>query len=441
MYCEKPGNGIFPLIVAQEVNDGMNKYPLLLFILTLIALNLLSSCALQPQISDAAIADKYADTPAKEVLKKVQAEYSQAEPDGLRFFAPQLFREGQNSLYTAANLRANQADDKEVLKYLYIAEQQLNLCRQVKTAAQKQIPDVLKALALLRTKNIARAYGNEFDAALWETGKLLSHIEDVVMGKSVTGPAVQSFKKGKQKLLRDLRVLEIKLVKFNTLNESLTVFKEVEKLGGKSLAPKTFQQAEDAFAKVNKIVERNVKDDTAITEAGKQYEFAVFHALHVTRAVSKLQSLSQSDYEDYILDLENKLEPIAKAMNYQDMRNHTLQEQMQLLTSLASRFMARQSNTELAGTSSNLDDNPEFKELKTKYENAVQKIQNLNDEITQWQNANPQAKIVLSKEEEAARRKAAQLEERVSELLLENNNLKAERDSLQSKLNAVVGSN
>jgi len=410
--------------------------------MVLTASSLVTSCALlQPQVSDAVIANQYADTPADEVFKKVRDEFSLAESTGLSFFAPEQFRQGQSALHNAANLSAGKADDMEILKNLYIAERQLNLCRQIKATAQQQIPDVLSTLDLLRSKNIERAYGSEFDAALWNTGKLLRHIEDIALGKPVNDPDARNFQKEKQKLLQDLLELEVKAVKFNSLNDSQIVFKEVDKLGGKSLAPKTFKQAEDAFKEANRIIEKNLKDDAAITEAGKKYAFAVFHALHVTRAVARLQSLSRSGYEDYILDLENKLQPVAQAFHYQDIRNHTLQEQMQLLTGLATRLMEQNAVAGTGGVKASSEDSPDFKELNAKYQGAMQKIQELNDEIARWQSSNPEAKIVLSKEEEAAKHKAAQLEERVSELLLENNNLKAERDSLQNKLNSVVGRN
>ena len=417
----------------------MNTYRLWGVIMVLVAVTMMTSCVMQPPVSDVAITNTYANTPADEVFQKVQSEYSGADSEGLGFFAPDSFRQGQNELRMAANLRADKTDDMEILKHLYLAEQQLDVCRKVKTMAQQKIPDVLSAIQVLRSKNIERAYANEFDAALWDTGKLLSDIEDAARGKPNNEAAARNFVENKQKLLANLYELEVKVVKFNALNDSQIVFKEVEKLGGKSLAPETFEQAEKAFQEANKLIEKNAKDDTAVSEAAKRYQFAVFHALHLTRAVQALRSLGRGDYEDYLLDLENKLQPIAQAFNYQDIRNHSLHEQMQLLTGLATRLVKQKSVAGAAGKPPNLEDSPEFNQLKTKYQGALQTIQELNDQITQWQSGNPQAKIVLSKEEEAVKRKAAQLEERVSVLLLENNNLKAERDSLQNKLNTVLG--
>ena len=136
----------------------MNTYRLWGVIMVLVAVTMMTSCVMQPPVSDAAITNTYANTPADEVFQKVQSEYSGADSEGLGFFAPDSFRQGQNELRMAANLRADKADDMEILKHLYLAEQQLDVCRKVKTMAQQKIPDVLSAIQVLRSKNIEREF-------------------------------------------------------------------------------------------------------------------------------------------------------------------------------------------------------------------------------------------------------------------------------------------
>lgn len=396
-----------------------------------------TSCALlPPPVPDAVVTDTYADSPADEVLKKVNAEYTAAMREGLDFFAPNQFKEGQAALAKAGALRRYNEEDIKILKQLYIAEQQLDKCRQVKRQAEKQMPDVLSALQTLRAKSVIRSYPNEFDSLAYQASKLLREIEDSVLGKPVHSK--KNFTKEKAKLLQDLRELEIKVVKYNTLNESKVVFKEVENIGGKRLAPKTFKRAEKILQEANAVIEKNVRDDEAIAEAGKKYEFAVFHALHVARAVDKLESLSRAEYEAYILDLEENLQAIADAFEYRDIRNHALNEQMQLLTGLTKRLMMQKANLVQANDGVVAQDQTDVHQLKEDHEKALQQIEELSAQLAQLQNNQaPASSNSLSLDEVKLKKRTAELEQQVSELLLKYNNLKAERDSLQNKLNAT----
>ncbi|WP_455212732.1 hypothetical protein [Kaarinaea lacus] len=408
----------------------------LLCVSTLTAM-VVMSCALPPPVPDAVVTDTYADSQADEVLKKVNADYTEAMQEGLDFFAPNQFREGKAALSKAARLRRSKAEDMEILKQLYVAEKQLKICRQVKMQAEKQMPDVLGGLQTLEAKSATQSYPDEYYSVTHGASKLLRDIEDGVLGKPVDPK--KNFAEEKAKLLQEMHKLEIKVVKYNTLNDSKIVFKEVVSIGGKRLAPKTFKKAEKTLKEANAIIENNVKDDDVIAEAGKKYEFAVFHALHVARAVDKLESLSRSEYETYILDLEEHLQAIADAFEYRDIRNHALNEQMQLLTGLAKRLMTQKANIARVNRGAVQQEQIDVTQLEEDHENALKRIQELSDQLTQVENNQAPDTVSVSQEEQKLKKKASQLEQQVSELLLKYNNLKAERDSLQNKLNATRG--
>jgi hypothetical protein len=414
----------------------MRLYQLAL-ITTVIAGVMVSCALLPPPVPDAAVSDKYADSASDEVFRKVAADYAAARAEGLDFFAPNQFKQGSMALSRASSLRKAKADDMEILKQLYIAEKQLKVCRQVKTQAQQQMPEVLDALQNLEAKSVTQSFPSEFDTLNYKTSKLLRDIEDLVLGKSAN--ANNNFRKEKSGLMKAIRDLEIKVVKHNTLNDTNIVFKEVDSLGGKRLAPKTYQQAKQALQAANDIIERNVKDEKAIEQAGKEYQFAVFHTLHVTREVDRLESLGRSEYEAYILELEDKLNAAVQAFGYQDIRNHALHEQIQVLTGLAQRLRAQKTNLVKARNAAMPEELQELTKLKEEHEAALQKNQELSQRISQLQSDQAPPSATVSEEEKKLKQKAALLEQRVSELLLQNNDLKAQRDSLQNKLNATRG--
>ena len=406
-----------------------------LLCLNISAALLLVSCVVPPPVPEDVVTGKYAASRADEVFIKVNGEYGAAQQEGLDFFAPDQFNKGRVALSKAASLRRTNAEDIKVLTQLYIAEKQLNICRQVKTQAEKQMPEVLSALQTLRAKSVSRSYPREFDALVYQSSKLMRDVEDFVLGKPVA-PG-KDVAKAKAKLLQELHELEIKVVKHNALNQSDVLFKEVTSIGGKRLAPKTFEKAEQAQREANAVIEEDVKNDAAIAEAAKKYEFAAFHALHVTRAVDKLASLDRSEYETYVLDLETKLQAIAEAFDYRDIRNHALHEQIQVLTGLAQRLMIQKANLVQTSGGSASDDIG-LNELKERLMKSMHKNQELADQLAQLQSHQSSVTITPPDEVKQLRQKTAQLEEQVSLLTLKYNNLQAERDSLQNKLNAMV---
>lgn len=398
-----------------------------------------SSCVLlQPQVPNAVVENKYADATAGDVLRKVQRAYTDAEKTGLSFFARDQYNKGKVALATATRKYKYKEADIEVLKYLFIAEQQLNICVQVKNSAEQKIPQVLAGLTLLKYKQAEQSYASEYDGLLHDTSKLLSSLEATVLGKPVNPSVWNFFDKQKQTLIKNIQALEIKVVKYNALNESKIVFEEVEKINAASLAPTTYRQAEKTLEEANEIIEKNVKDEKAIQEAGNKYKFAVYHALHVAREVDKLESLGS--YEDYILDMEDKLNSIAEALKYRDIRNHALYEQIQLLSGLVKRLVEKKSNVMQASTGLTSVDQVAVAKLESEKQEALKQIEELSQQLSQLKEQQPEGdkktKVVLSDKEKEFRRKARILEQRVSELVLENNNLKSERDSLKNKLKA-----
>ncbi|MCG6970329.1 MAG: hypothetical protein LJE85_11225 [Gammaproteobacteria bacterium] len=414
----------------------MRLYQLALF--TTVIAGVMVSCALPPPVPDAVVTEKYSGAADDDLVRKVTIEYADAKIEGLEYFAPDQFAQGKFALSKATRLRKSKADEMEVLKQLYIAEKQLNICRQVKSEAQKQLPEVLAGMQKLSEQAVEQSYPSEFDSLRYNTSRLLRDIEDVVLGKPAK--ANNKLNAEKAELMKEIRDLEIQVVKFNTLNESKVVFKEVESLGGKRLAPETYQQAKQALQAANDAIEKNVNDKKAIEQAGKDYEFAVFHALHVARAVAKLESLSRSDYEAYILDMENKLHVTVQAFGYRDIRNHSLHEQIQVLSGLAQRLIMKNEHLSQARNAAMPEEIQQLGKLKEEHDAAQQKIQELSSQVARLQ-SNPSSDdaAVSEAELQKLRQKAVLLEQQVSELLLQNNDLKTQRDSLQNKLNAKLG--
>ena len=110
----------------------------------------------------------------------------------------------------------------------------------------------------------------------------------------------------------------------------------------------------------------------------------------------------------------------------------------QLLTGLARRIMIQKASLAKASSGVVVDDALDTNKLKEQYAQAVQKIQELSDQLAQLQTNQTPRTAPASEQVQKLRSKAALLEKQVSQLQLQFNNLKAERDSLQYKLDATT---
>jgi uncharacterized coiled-coil DUF342 family protein len=103
--------------------------------------------------------------------------------------------------------------------------------------------------------------------------------------------------------------------------------------------------------------------------------------------------------------------------------------------------MIEKANLAQAGSGAMADNNLDVNKLKEEHAKALHKIQELSDRLAQSQTKQVTEIPATSAEVQKMKEKAAQAEEQLSQLLLQYNNLKAERDSLQKKLNATMSKN
>ncbi|WP_455205498.1 hypothetical protein [Kaarinaea lacus] len=407
------------------------------FISACLSLSLTACIILEttPPVPEEVVQEKFASASTSQAMRQTSSIYAQAKASKLDFFAPSNFADAKMAMDRARILFREQADDMEIKKYLFLVEEHIQKAYEVKKVSQQNLHEVLAQIDVLTQKNAKSSYGEDYDYIVYRAQELSGQIEKNNSGDTSKRVPMSDIEKEKKEILEDAHKLEIAVVKHNTLTATTKVFKEVDAINGDKYAPQTYKEAELAFQRANEIIEKDVRNDEAIEKAGDDYRFAVHHAMHVARAAKHLDGIGGREYEQYILNLEKKLAPIAEARNYRDIRDHSIFEQTQILTGLAQRIKTAQSNNSVNAVSNNSSvttatQDIELRRLKEEKQLAMEKIEKLTASVATLK----QRIEEMSNNQSPLKQKMWAMEQQLSDLQLRNAELQHQSESLQSKL-------
>ncbi|WP_120511153.1 hypothetical protein [Photobacterium salinisoli] len=125
--------------------------------------------------------------------------------------------------------------------------------------------------------------------------------------------------------------LEVKTIKKIYIAPLEAMMIELRRQDVNDYAPNSYAQIEQRIEAGKALIERTPRDFDAIQQAASAVQFELAHAQHISLEVQRLRDLSKDDYESYILDFENKLLRISKALKEEDLRDQPIQEQARLI--------------------------------------------------------------------------------------------------------------
>ncbi|MCM0147209.1 hypothetical protein KCN56_01325 [Photobacterium galatheae] len=125
--------------------------------------------------------------------------------------------------------------------------------------------------------------------------------------------------------------LEVKTIKRIYIAPLEAMMIELRRQDVRDNAPASYAQIERSIEAGKALVDRTPRDFDAIQQATRVIRFELAHAQHISLEVQRLRDLSKDNYEAYILEFENKLLRISKALKDEDWRDQPIQEQARLL--------------------------------------------------------------------------------------------------------------
>ena len=300
---------------------------------------LLVACSTAPEISDKEINSKYANLTPSEALKITTEHFDKATSEQYEYFSPSNWQHASNALLEAQKLAGKNADDPQILKNIYLVDRRLESAKYIKSSVQKQYSDLFAARRILNDNHVHKSYPKENEKTEIELTRLIRDFEDLTLGNNKENVSQRSIEINAHTLMNNMQALNIRVVKFNYLQQGKQDLATLEGLDAKNIIPRTYNEAVDALAKANQYIEQNVHDKSGITQVSEAFDFAVDHASHVIKAVIELSQKDIKQLEDVVLTNEQNLYVIGRALGSNDVRNLPLAEQSQAIVVKANNML------------------------------------------------------------------------------------------------------
>ncbi|MCQ1057342.1 hypothetical protein ACQKPX_06060 [Photobacterium sp. DNB23_23_1] len=129
--------------------------------------------------------------------------------------------------------------------------------------------------------------------------------------------------------------LEVRVIKRIYITPQEEALRQLRREDVRYYAPLSYAKVEEEIKAGKDLIDNYPRAFDAINQVVSAIEFELAHATHIAEEVKYLRDRNRDEYEDYILAIEGKLLSISKALNDSDLRDHSLVEQAQRLSTNA----------------------------------------------------------------------------------------------------------
>lgn len=203
----------------------------------------------------------------------------------------------------------------------------------LKVKSDRVLAPAIKQMAYLNSLDAARYYRSEYTRLNRFYAKLFDYADN---------DDVSDAREEQEEFLERSFSLEIKTVKKIYIAPLETKLRELRKNDVRYFAPLSYSRVEIEITDGNRIIDSTPRNFTAIDKKVVEIQFELDHAAHIALEVKGLRDRSKDDYENFILDIEDKLLRISRALDNQDLRDQPIKSQAKLITERV--VSARESN-------------------------------------------------------------------------------------------------
>ena len=409
----------------------------------------------------------------KNAIDTLTTRFEEAKEADLAYFATDIFEDATDKKEDAddqfddirfAPDKATESKTERILSDVSSANQYLDQALLIKQSAEIVLAESFEQNKVLKELGAEKLYGREFHEA---QGRLSDLVELVADGKQEKAQIKQA------SLLPLLFSLEIKVVKDKELGELRKRLVTLRKAQINTIAPISYEKTIGLAQSAESMISTDPKDIDAIRKSVALAIFDAKHTQNIAIEVKRLRAMKKGDYEDYILDFENKLDSVSQVLKGVDLRDEVLSEQTTRLVSqgealntelqqqakkISALELAKHNKDELLQVASTDKDNLSAitqAKLVSKSEEIEQKVNEINELMLTKQTL--ELKVTAAEQETLiAQRKLEDLQHlqeidaTKNELALSANNLSAEKaqltlekklQSLQAELSTTKASN
>lgn len=316
-------------------------------------------------------------------------------------------------------------------------DQRYNRLTALKHRADKLLAPAIEQMSYLEKIGTPKLYKQEYASLNKSFNNLFAYIEDKEEGDA---------QNKQSEFLHQAKKLEVKTVLKIHIRP---LEKEISTLSSNGIgaqAPISFTKAKAKLSTAKQIATSTPRDIETIQTATAETQFEIDHTLHIAAEVQKLKALNEKSYENYILDFENQIFSISKALNDTDHRNLPLPQQTRHLTSLIQQQHATQQNlqTQLQQQRQTLEqlqsDKKSVETTQQQFNNLQQQLSNTQQQLsnTQQQLNDAQQKLMINRQElnetkQALRQSQQELSDTKESLQPDNNQTAADTPPIQTE--------
>ncbi|EGQ8079699.1 DNA repair protein [Vibrio vulnificus] len=307
-------------------------------------------------------------------IQQSHQQWSQALQDSgkLAIYAPENFKDLTSAWKEASEIYTKLEKDPSLVSKSYslfssdtyaqayqeqikLVDQNFAALEKLKAKADVILADSIAQMDYLAEINAAKLYANDYNKVLSQYKKLFSYV------------VVDELEEAQEKqvvFLNTAKQLEVKVVHKTFILPLQQELKTLKKEDFNEVAPVSFATAENVINIAANIAQTNPRDKEAIEFAVANAQFEIEHVKQVTHQVKLLASVEDDAFENSVLEIENKLLAISKAVDGSDYRDVMLREQSEKILASVKRMHEANKTTDLSQQVTEL--NSKVKVLETK---------------------------------------------------------------------------
>ena len=324
--------------------------------LGLVCAVLLSACA-TPVASNIKVSEahtaKYSELSALDVVATLEKNVNEAKSANMPFLAPNYFREAAQVLSECQSALGNKTKDVLVSNAAK-GEAILEKGREVMAIVQYRFAKELELKAQLDEHNAAKLLPKDYEKVMGDFSKLIEKVER---------EQPDNIDKEKESLLKEMLDMVIKAVQESALHESEVINADNKKKNADKQVPITYADALKVYQEAKTQIAAAHHDKKLVQRLGQEALFAAHHAQQVNDRVALLQTqlkISSSGsvalsattatvaaassetqvenkpavaekvtLEKIVLQEEERLQGIATALGLKDLRDQSLEKQVE----------------------------------------------------------------------------------------------------------------
>lgn len=264
---------------------------------------------------------------AKDAVDSLTSRLSSSEEDQLDYFAPGALKQAEKHVRTATSAfeafrfdasRATERSVAQILSAVERANQALDTAYRTREVAMTTLAESFANIETLESLGVAEMYPSLYRDVTRELDALVAAIAKGNISRAQDRQA---------NLLPQLLALEIKAITKIELEEVELALADLRELRPERYVPNTFQKAVASIESAEAVIASSPRNKAAIEDAAELAKYEIARADALIIEVKNLMAIKKTEYESYLLELEDRIAVIADQLGLEMISDRSISEQ------------------------------------------------------------------------------------------------------------------